>query len=429
MEKIDQHRLIDQPIVDDQSAESISARDAAAFLGVKLPTLYAYASRGLVRSVPAGKGRTRQYLKADLERLRARRDARSGHGPVAANALQWGEPVLDTAITAISSESGPIYRGQLATRLAAADTPFESVAELLWTGHLPSEPAEWIAQDFPMSVVGLRRLLPDDLRPLPALAVVVPLLASWDPGRFAVRSEAIPPRARILLRRLAAALALGRDKQAFKEAFEGGSVARAVAAALGSGSGADGVAAINRALVLCADHELNASTFAARVAASTGADIYACVGAALSTLSGPRHGGAASRVEALINEIGRPEDVERVVNERASRGEPLEGFGHPLYPEGDPRGQMLVELARDVAPRSRPVRTCLALVEAMEGRGRGGATIDVGLVALCSALGLRGGSAVGVFAVGRCAGWVAHAKEQYEAGYVVRPRARYLERD
>jgi len=422
MDDIDQRRL------SNQYKESLSAREAATFLDVKLATLYAYASRGLVRSVPGGKGRARQYLKADLERLRARRDARSGHGPVAANALQWGEPVMDTAITAIDPEAGPVYRGRSAVELAAAETPFEAVAELLWTGELPTAPAEWIAQDFPMSVAGLRRLLPDDLQPLPALSTVVPLLASWDPGRFAVRSEAIAPRARILIRRLAAALALGRRKQGFADAFEGGSVAHAVSAALGSQAGDDGISAINRALVLCADHELNASAFAARVAASTGADIYACVGAALAALSGPRHGGAASRVEALVNEIARPEDVERVINERASRGEPVEGFGHPLYPDGDPRGQMLVTLARDVAPQSRPVRTCLALVDAMERRGRGGATIDVGLVALSSALGLSSGSAVGIFAVGRCAGWVAHAKEQYEAGYLVRPRARYLVR-
>ncbi len=366
---------------------------------------------------------------ADLERLKARRDARSGHGPVAANALQWGEPVLDTAITAIDANAGPVYRGLVAAEMAADDVPFESVAELLWTGSLPDHPADWIAQDFPMSVSGLRKLLPDDLLPLPALSAVVPMLASWDPGRFAVRSEAIAPRARILIRRMAAALALGRDKQAFKQAFEGGRVAHAVATALESDAGEEGVRAINRALVLCADHELNASAFAARVAASTGADIYACVGAALATLSGPRHGGAASRVEALVGEIGRPDDVERVINERSSRGEPVEGFGHPLYPVGDPRGKMLVDLARDVAPRSKAVRTCLALVDAMERRGRGGATIDVGLVALSSALGLRAGSAVGVFAIGRCAGWVAHAKEQYEAGYLVRPRARYLERD
>ena len=392
------------------------------------PTLYAYASRGLVRSVPGGRGRAHQYLRADLERLRARRDARSGHGPVAANALQFGEPVLDSAITAISPERGPIYRGTPALELAEQGVPFERVAELLWSGALPDEPRQWIAHDFPMPVATLRKLLPDDLPPLPALAVVVPLLASWDSGRFAVQPEAVIPRARALVRRLATALALGLDKRHFRDAFEGDSVASAVAAALGSEIGEDGVAAIDRALVLCADHELNASAFAARVAASTGADIYGCVGAALAALSGPRHGGATSRVEALVAEIGKPEDAERIVNQRASRGEPVEGFGHPLYPHGDPRGQMLLEVAREVAPRSRPVRVCLALVDTMARGGRGGATIDVGLVALASALGLRPGAALGIFAVARCAGWVAHALEQYEAGYLVRPRARYLER-
>ncbi len=422
---------IDQQTQDDQSKEAISAREAAGFLGVKLPTLYAYASRGLVRSVPGSRGRARQYLRADLERLRARSDARSGHGPVAANALRWGEPVLDSAITAISPERGPIYRGSPALELAEGDVAFEAVAELLWSGSLPASPPSWIAHDFPFPVATLRRLLPDDLAPLSGIAAVVPLLASWDRGRFAVRPAAVLPRARSLIRRLATALARGVDKRSFRDAFEGETVASAVAAALGPASGVSkaGVAAINRALVLCADHELNASAFAARVAASTGADVYACVAAALSALSGPRHGGASSRVEALVSEIARPEDAERVIHERASRGEPVEGFGHPLYPHGDPRGQVLIDLAGSLAPRSRPVRICLALVDTMASGGRGGATLDLGLVALCSALGLRPGAAVGVFAVARCAGWVAHTLEQYEAGYVVRPRARYLPRE
>ncbi len=165
------------------------------------------------------------------------------------------------------------------------------------------------------------------------------------------------------------------------------------------------------------------------LAASTGADLYACVEAALAALAGPWHGGAASRVEALVAEIGRPEDALRVVHERARRGDPVEGFAHPLYPAGDPRGAMLLDLARGLAPRSPRVATCLALVEAMEQGGSSGATLDLGLVALCAALGLREGAAVGLFAVARCAGWVAHALEQYEAGYLLRPRARYLERD
>jgi citrate synthase len=199
-----------------------------------------------------------------------------------------------------------------------------------------------------------------------------------------------------------------------------------VATSLGGRVDERSVSALNRALVLGADHELNASTFAARVAASTGADIYACVAAALASLSGPRHGGASDRVEALVAEIGEPEAAERVVHERQRRGEAVEGFGHPLYPDGDPRGAALLELARSLTPATTPVRTCLALIDAMESGGAGGASIDVGLVALGLALELPRGAAVGLFAISRCVGWVAHVLEQYEAGYLVRPRARYL---
>jgi len=253
---------------------------------------------------------------------------------------------------------------------------------------------------------------------------VVPLLAVRDPGRFVDRPDAVVPRARRLVRRMAAALALGTDPECFERAGAAESVAGAVTFALG---GAEAhVPAVNRALVLCADHELNASAFAARVVASTGADLYSCIQAALAALCGPRHGGAADRVEAIVQEIARPEDAERVVHERARRGGGVAGFGHPLYPEGDPRGRALVELAREAASDGPALEVCLALIEAMESSGRGTATIDVGLVALARALGLRPGAAVGLFALGRCAGWVAHVLEQYEAGYLLRPRARYL---
>jgi citrate synthase len=424
---------VDQSQVSDQSGDYLSARDAAGLLGVKLPTLYAYASRGLVQSVPAGRGRSRAYRRADLERLRARRDARAGHGAVAAGALRWGEPVLDSAISAISPEQGPLYRGHPAVELAAADAAFESVAELLWSreepapgGRLPLGDPTWAPVDLGVPVERLGGLLAPGLPPLSALAVVLPLLACRDPGRFVQRPEAVLPRARALVRRLSAALAPGLSARELEAALAAGSVASAVALALGSRAGEDGERAINRALVLVADHELNASAFAARVAASTGADLYACVGAAVGTLSGPRHGGAADRVEALVSEIAEPGAAERVVQERARRGEMPEGFGHPLYPAGDPRGAMLLALAREIAPRTRAVRTCLALVSAMAEQGLHGPTMDMGLVALASALGLGPGAAVGIFAVGRCAGWVAHALEQYEAGYLVRPRARYL---
>ena len=114
-------------------------------------------------------------------------------------------------------------------------------------------------------------------------------------------------------------------------------------------------------------------------------------------------------------------------DERARRGEAIEGFDHPLYPNGDPRGSALVELAEQLEPSSPAVRTCLELVKAMQASGASGATLDVGLVAIAAALGLPRGAATGLFAIGRCAGWVAHALEQSEAGYLLRPRARYSE--
>jgi citrate synthase len=332
---------------------------------------------------------------------------------------------------------GPSYRGQLALDLAAADVPFELVAELLWTGAMPEPSGDraerlrylWSSLGLGLSSDALRKLVPPQLPPLPSLALIVPLLASRDPGRFVERADAVVPRARTLILRMAAALALGSQDQRLEAALAAEGVADSVAAALGAAGGERAVRAINRALVLVADHELNASAFAARVAASTGADVYACVQAALATLSGPRHGGAADRIEALVAEAGAPENAERVVHERARRGESVEGFGHPLYPQGDPRAGALLELAADLAPASAAVRTCQALVEAV-ARGQGALpTVDLGLVALAAALELRPGSAAGIFAVGRAAGWVAHALEHYEAGYLLRPRARYLAGD
>src|SRR5882672_11758453 len=132
--------MVDQRRIDDQ--RWVDARSAARHLGIAVRSLYAYVSRGVVRSMPGSRGRPRLYALADLERLRTRRDARAGHGAVAAGALRWGEPVLDSAITAITPR-GPAYRGRLATELAASGARFENVAELLWSGFLPDQPVLW----------------------------------------------------------------------------------------------------------------------------------------------------------------------------------------------------------------------------------------------------------------------------------------------
>lgn len=413
----------------------VPARQAAQLLGVKRSTLYAYTSRGLVQSVSSDEGRKRLYRRSDLERLRARRDARAGHGAVAASALRFGEPVLDSSITSISREEGPSYRGQPAASLAAAGCSFESVAEILWSApdgfaQDPGLAGNWMIEGLGVSHESLSALLPEPAPPpLAALALLVPALAIRDPGRFTEVTDRVASRGRHLIRRMAAGLSLVREIDqrgpALDSALAAPSVASAIAQALGARGGEAAVAALDRALVLGADHELNASTFAARVAASTGADVYGGVAAALACLSGPRHGGASDRVEALLAEIREPEDAERVVFARQRRGEAIDGFRHPLYPDGDPRGAMLIEMARELDTEGHSVRTFLALVDAMERAGAGRPNIDAGLVGLSLALQLPTGAAAGLFAIARSAGWVAHMLEQYQAGYLVRPRARY----
>ncbi len=406
-------------------AETLSAAEAARLLGVKLPTLYAYVSRGLLQSAPGEGGRARRYPRSEVERLLARRRGRAATGP--GSALRFGEPVLESSVTRIG-ERGPEYRGLPLGDLLEDGYGFEPVAELLWTGSLPERDAPpapgWDPVDLGVRQADLLRLLPPGSRPLAALRLAVPALALADAGRYDVRPEALLPRGRTLVRRLAAALALPLDPGRVADALGAPSTAHAVAVALGARPGPRTLEALEVALVACADHELNASTFAARVTASTRADLYACVSAALGALSGPLHGGGTEQVEAIVEEIGSPEQAERVMHERLRRGELIPGFGHPLYRGGgDPRTPPLLACARD--SRTRSARALLGLVDAAARAGRPSPNIDVGLVAVCASLGLAPGAAAGLFAVGRCAGWIAHVLEQLEAGFLVRPRARW----
>ncbi|RKH76634.1 helix-turn-helix domain-containing protein [Corallococcus sp. AB045] len=408
--------------------ELLRAEEAAALLGVKRATLYTYVSRGLVRCVPEKGTKENRYLRADVERLKTRHDARAGHAAVASGALRWGEPVIDSSVSRISEE-GLSYRGHDAVELATQGHRFEEVAELLWTGHLPPESTAWPAPEAPPSPLtptALAAMLPRDTPPLSSLAALVPLLAASDAGRFAAPVEQDLLRARRIIRHLGAwvcvAQAPGRVSRALKEPTVAASLATAWDA-----KPKRTAELINLALVLCADHELNTSTFAARVTASSGADLYACISAALAAISGHRHGGACDRVEALIAEVGRPERAAQVIHGRLRRGEAVTGFGHRLYLKGDPRTPPLIDAALSVKPESLKVRVARAVMDTMRDAGHPPPSLDWGLVMLADALGLPSGAATVLFSLGRTAGWVAHVLEQREQGHLLRPRARYVE--
>ncbi len=406
--------------MDNQPHGEVSSAEAARLLGVKLPTLYAYVSRGLLRSLPAARGRARRYLRSDVEAL-------SQRGPslrAAAGALRWGEPILESGITAMTPE-GPAYRGQLAVALAAAGAGFEAVAELLWTGTLPAAPLRWEAGEAP-ELAGVLPLLPGDAPHASVFPLLVAARAASDAGRFDPTPEGVLPRARALIRLLAAGLALPRAPVRARRAARAGRLCEVVARALFVPAEPAKLAAIDALLILLADHELNASTFAARIAASTHADLYAVLQAGLATLSGPLHGATSDRFEALLVEVGSPERAERVVQERARRGERIPGFGHPFYgAAGDARARALLERAWELGAGVPAVAVVNAVIGAMERAGKPPANVDSAAVALRAALGMPAGAVAGLFAVGRAAGWVAHALEQAATGHLLRPRARY----
>jgi len=406
--------MVDQRRIDDQ--RWVDARAAARHLGIQVRSLYAYVSRGQIRSVPGEHGRPRLYALSDLERLKVRRDARAGHGAVAAGALRWGEPVLDSAITAITPR-GPAYRGRLAVELAAAGTPFENVAELLWSGYLPETPVAWPRVAIPMAA--LSKLVAADVRPLQAMALLVPVAAigTRDTDR---RPDVVLAHGRTLIPLLAATLAPGLAAAAVTRALGARSVAAIAARAMGIDD--DAIPQLDLALVLLADHELNASSFTARIAASTGADPYACVTAALATLSGPRHGTASEEVARFADEVGDASAARAAVRALRKKGLVPPGFGHPLYPHGDPRTQPLLDAVTRHGPSSRRARTLLAIVDATTDAQP---SVDIGLAALIAELGAPPSAGSGLFAVARSAGWLAHALEQRAAGWVLRPRARY----
>ena len=415
-----------------EDATWLSGDAAAELLGVRRETLYAYASRGLVRREPIRGRRAMRYLREDLERLRARSSARSGHGPVAAGALRWGEPILETSISSIEP-AGPRYRTHLAVDLVARKARAEAVMALLWEAPTASEPAT-----ARLEVAFVKRLVAmgsPAMRPIDGLALALPALSLRDDLRHDASREAEIERARKIIAELGALLALPHGAARVSDATKEAGLARIALRAFGREPKRRAVAAVDAALVLLADHELNASAFASRVAAGTGADLYACFTAALAVASGPRHGGAADRVEALAAEViacassRKSNDwgatAREVVFTRAQRGDAIPGFGHNLYPGGDPRAPPLLCAARGVSAAAPGVRAVDALIAAMAQRKQL-PTVDCGLVALSFALGLPPGAAAGLFVLGRTAGWVAHVFEQRAQGFLLRPRARYV---
>jgi len=376
------------------ASDWLDAEQVLERLGIRPQTLYAYVSRGRIEAAAHPQDPRRSLYRASDVAALAQRKARGRRAAdVAAEAIAWGEPVLASAITTVAG--GRLwYRGRDAT-LLAKDHSLEQVARLLRGGH-------------GAALKGARAgaVVAGDTARARLFTALAARAGQEAPARG---------RAPLALALEAAALLDQVVDAAAGEATEGPAHQRLARAWGVDAAGAD---LLRRALVLLADHELNASTFAARVTASTGASLSAAVLAGLCALSGPLHGGMAARVEAFVAEAERTSPA-RAVAGRLAQGAAMPGFGHPLYPDGDPRARALLEAFG-------PPRLLVDLRRETEAATGLPPNIDYALVGLARALTLPADAPFILFAVARTAGWLAHAIEQGQTGRLIRPRARYV---
>jgi len=366
--------------------EWIDREAALVRLGVKPQTLYAYASRGRIRVRPDPDDTRRSLYNAEDIVMLARRRSR-GRKPatIAASAMTWGEPAIATSLS--TTHHGKLYyRGRNAIDLAR-NASLEEAATLLWQSDHPvvfggsnvkkASPFSVLAKlvSHSQSMLGRSQdtLILDAIEVVDAIASTCGASAGDQP----------------LHRRLAAAWKC--------DEFAAGK--------------------IQQVLVAMADHDLNASTFAARVAASTGASMSASVLAGLCALSGPLHGGAPKALADLVSDARRS-GVEAAVNRLLNLGVHPQGFGHPLYPGGDPRGSLFLE-GVELDPVLTELRDTVVSKTGLLPN------CDFGLVATAQALGLPEDAPFSLFLIGRSVGWCAHAMEQNLQGNLIRPRGRY----
>ncbi|MGH8142030.1 MAG: citrate synthase [Steroidobacteraceae bacterium] len=400
----------------------LDSRAALALLGVLPQTLYASVSRKRIRAKADPEDPRRSlYHAEDVRQLAARRRGRRRDQRVAEQAVAWGDAILASGICTV--ERGRLwYRGRDVVPLAERSS-LEEVAMLLWQS--PPAAVRVARTSVPVSLAG-------DHTALQSLYTVLGRMAGRDPPMYGRPPGPLQAEAVRLFGALCAAILQAlpgsrgsSPRRPRATAVRGSRAAAARAAALpihlqlaeawGRPAAAD---LIRRALVLLADHELNASTFATRVAASTGAALSASVLAGFATLSGPLHGGAAAALQGLIH-TARSTGPDKAILASLAGGRVVAGFGHRLYPLGDIRAAALLK-------QFEPSPIFLQLSAAADNLIGEPPNIDFALTAMADSARLPADAPFVLFALARSVGWIAHALEQSQAGALIRPRARYI---
>ncbi|MGW1539909.1 citrate synthase family protein [Streptomyces sp. NPDC002309] len=394
----------------------LSTKEAAEVLGVKPETVYAYVSRRQLSShrTPGGRG---SMFDAEEVAALARRNRREG----AASSSAGTDMAVRTRITLIE-EDRYYFRGVDATELAARHS-YEEIAEWLWTGRM--RPGITFAA--PSASVAVARhavdSLPEHNGPTDRLRVALAAAACADPLRFDLSQEAVLGTARVLIPTLVAALPPCRPTRR-----DEGSLARRLWRRLSPRDPDEAsLRALDMALGLLVDHDLAASTLAVRVAASARAHAYAAVSAGLGVIEGPLHGAASGLAHRMLVEVLDQGDPAPVVAEELRAGRRIPGLGHRLYPGEDPRARALFAVLEEM-PDAEPALAAARDVMAVAARHTPlHANVDLALAVLTVAGGMLPTAGETIFALGRTAGWIAHALEEYgERPLRMRPSGHYV---
>ncbi|MCQ4041798.1 citrate synthase [Streptantibioticus rubrisoli] len=398
----------------------LTTKEAAQRLGVKPETLYSYVSRGLLSSERVSGGRGSTFDAAEVDDLARRGRRVRPTAPEEPQATAHTMPVT-TGITLIEDDRY-YFRGvdavELATRFG-----YEEVAQWLWTGTLRpgtrfSAPGEALAAaERAVAALPAHSGLTDRLRAATVAAAVA------DPLRFDLTPKTVIAAARGLIATLVDSLPLAGDR--FHR--PGGSIAHRLWSRLTpSEADAASINVLQAALVLLIDHDLAASTVAARVAASSRAHPYAVVSAGLGALDGPLHGAASGLAHRMLTEVLERGSAAAVVSDHLRTGRTVPGLGHRLYRGEDPRARALFELLAQVPSAERTLDAARAVVRAAARDAPVHANVDLALGVLSVSAGMPSEAGEAVFAVARTAGWIAHALEEYgERPLRMRPRGQY----
>ncbi|KZF09313.1 hypothetical protein A2J03_02855 [Rhodococcus sp. EPR-157] len=373
----------------------LTTAQAAARLGVKPETVYAYVSRGLLTSTRLPGVRGSMFDVDEVESLAGRDTARR---------TDIGAVERIRTRTTLLDHDTLYYRGRDAVELSSRT--FESVAHFVWTGDVEDD-VQFIAD--PVVVQRCREaiaLMAPGSRSIDRIRIAVDIAATYRPMRFDIGAKSVIDEAGHLLATLGASLGSSSTEQ---------SVAKLIWDALRSEtSDPPGLVILQAALNLLADHGLAASTLAVRVAASTRAHIYSVLSAGLGCIDGPLHGSAAEPAYRFLK--AAREDPISALAQQLRSGTRVPGFGHVIYTDRDPRAEELLRLLRDPALGADPdvIAASDVVIEEMRDRFDTFPNSDFALAALTCAYGLRPDAPEALFAIARIVGWTAHALEEYD---------------